>query len=311
MSAPRTGRPSRAAWVRVMWMLSQETTPVKLEVRESGVLWPSLTQRVFLVNFPCRPPIGWTIDPAKKKDKEEEEEEEERATEERERENSLLSSPCRKTCALMPCLSNARYLSPNRRGGGCPWPAGGRTSNRCQGSTPPNHTSGSGRRRDCTSFPSSPCLQPWQATTYHVIPRQRWVCDASNGTCWIPWLRSAPPPRGQCPGVTMIPPPLQSQRIMKLYNLRELLLRPGMMQRVARWDKKKTMRKEIVDRRKTFTCLMSPAYQCLLYEKDDDTKKYNFLYVLQLRVNLFFHTKAWMDSCVVKHLCRIKFLLVL
>jgi hypothetical protein len=75
--------------------------------------------------------------------------------------------------------------------------------------------------------------------------------------------------------------------------------------------KKKTMRKEIVDRRKTFTCLMSPAYQCLLYEKDDDTKKYNFLYVLQLRVNLFFHTKAWMDSCVVKHLCRIKFLLVL
>ena len=49
MSAPNTGRPSRAAWVKAMRILSRETTPAKLDVAESGVLCPSFTQRAFLV----------------------------------------------------------------------------------------------------------------------------------------------------------------------------------------------------------------------------------------------------------------------
>ena len=49
MLAPNTGKPSRAACVKAIRILSCETTPAKLEVVESGVLCPSLTQRAFLV----------------------------------------------------------------------------------------------------------------------------------------------------------------------------------------------------------------------------------------------------------------------
>ncbi len=38
MSAPITGRPSKAAWVKAMRMLSHDTTPAKLEVVELGVV---------------------------------------------------------------------------------------------------------------------------------------------------------------------------------------------------------------------------------------------------------------------------------
>ena len=49
MSAPITGRPSKAARVKAMHMLSRDTTPAKLEVVELRVLRPSFTQRAFLV----------------------------------------------------------------------------------------------------------------------------------------------------------------------------------------------------------------------------------------------------------------------
>jgi len=44
-----TGRPSKAAWVKAMRMLSRDRTPAKMEVVELGVLWPSFTQWAFLV----------------------------------------------------------------------------------------------------------------------------------------------------------------------------------------------------------------------------------------------------------------------
>ncbi len=49
MLAPNTGKPSRAECVKTIWILSHETTPAKLDVVESGVLCPSLTQHAFLV----------------------------------------------------------------------------------------------------------------------------------------------------------------------------------------------------------------------------------------------------------------------
>jgi len=66
MSPPTTGRPSNAAYVSPIRILSQDTTPAKLEVVESGDLNPSLTYQAFQLNsiFTSKT-MWWSPSPSK------------------------------------------------------------------------------------------------------------------------------------------------------------------------------------------------------------------------------------------------------
>mmetsp|Transcript_10819 Transcript_10819/g.15257 ORF Transcript_10819/g.15257 Transcript_10819/m.15257 type:complete len:217 (-) Transcript_10819:3115-3765(-) len=62
MSAAVTSKLSRAAYVKAMQTLSQETTPAKVDCTGSGVWWPFLTHLAFLVKSILTSKTRWPLD---------------------------------------------------------------------------------------------------------------------------------------------------------------------------------------------------------------------------------------------------------